>query len=186
MADPVWTNQYALNQTPEQNGFTRVLYSSPVVNAVTTGTPANRRVEITSSTGDAVFVLSNVPSLDISNGATIETTLSCSGSGDAGFELTFQTTHFGIQVYQNSVTVVVADGLPEHTIDTSSNSSDTIIRATVSSDNTLRVYRAGVLVDTRSMPLDNHPLPRVLWWGEAGGTQIFRALKYYVGGAVAP
>lgn len=186
MPDPVWTNDYSMNQTPEQNGFTRRLYNSPSIQTVTGGNPAQRRIEIGSTGGDAVFELSNVPSLQLSNGATIEVLCSCTGAGDAGFELTFINTHFGIQVYQTAISVLVNDGQGEHIVATASNSADTRIRATVASDGTLNVYRNGSLIDTRTMPADVHALPSVLFWGEGGGTQIFRQMRFYLGGPVVP
>ncbi len=187
MADPNWTAQYSMAQTPEQNGFTRVLYGDPVVTLVTSGSPANRLISLNTTNGDAVFILSSVPSLNLTVGATIEVTTNCSGAGDAGFELTFSGNFFGIQIYESKITVYVNDGQEPHEFTTASNASNTIVRATVSSDKTLRVYRNGTLIDTRTMPdVTEQPLPRVLFWGEGGGTQVFKAMKYYIGGPFAP
>lgn len=186
MPDPVWSAQYSTNQSPEQNGFTRRLYNSPTVNEVTGGNPANRRLELVTTNGDAVFELTSVPALNLSNGATAEVIASSSGPGHAGFELTFNQTNFGVHIYPNSIAVVVSDGLGEHVVATAANTSDVTVRATVSSDSTLRVYRAGVLIETRVMPPDPHNLPSALFWGEGGGTQIFKAMRFYIGGPVAP
>ena len=187
MPDPIWTNQYSFSQTPEQNGFTRILYDAPLLTIQTTGPTANRRVEINSDAGSAVFQISNVPSLTTLLGATAEIIAAISGPGNAGIELTFQDRYFGVQVYENRITVAVDDGQGPHEVAAGqSNSGNTTIRVTVSPDFTLRVYRAGVLVDTRALPGTEKPLPRVLFWGEEGGTQIFRTLRYYIGGPVAP
>jgi len=192
MADPNWTAQYNFGQTPEQNGFTRILYGSPTVNLVTTGHTSNRRIEVNSTAGDVVFLLSSTPSLNNKTlGATVEAVVAVSGSGDAGFELTFQTNHFGIQIYSDRITVAINDGNePTAVAVGQSNSADTTVRATVTpgegTDGRLRVYRNGVLVHTVDLIPSDQPMPRVLFWAESGGTQVFRAMKFYVGGPVAP
>jgi hypothetical protein len=186
MADPNWTAQYQFNLTPEQNGFTRILYGSPTVTTVTGGTPANRRIEVNSNAGSVVFELSNVPSLNLTNGATIEALVAVTDSGHAGMELTFQSTHFGVHIYTNRIEVLVADGEPPVSYATASNAGDTKVRVTVSPDSTLRVYRNDVILATRQMPAYQHALPRVLFWAEEGGTQTFRSLKYFLGGPFAP
>jgi len=186
MPDPNWTSQYNFSTTPENNGFTRVLHGSPDINLVMTGQTANRRIEIDSTSGSAVFLLSNVPSLNITQGATVESLVSVNGAGDAGYELTFQGTFFGVQVYQNKITIVVNDGNGPQEFVTDSNATDTIVRATVSPSSILNVYRNGVLIATKAMPASSSQLPRVLFWGEDGGIQTFKSLKFYIGGPVAP
>lgn len=187
MADPVWSGQYNYAQTPEQNGFTRVLYNAPVITLVTGGTPASRRVEVTSNAGDAVFQTTSVPALSVANGATVQIQVQVSGAGDAGYELTFQQLVFQVQVYANRVTVTVPDGTGEHQVDSNDNSAATVtVRSTVDATGVLRTYRNTVLIDTRQLPANTQPFQRVLWWGEGGGLQTFRQMAYYTGGPVAP
>jgi hypothetical protein len=182
--DPTWTSQYNLAQTPEANGFTRTLYDNPVVNAVTGGSPANRRVEINSDAGSCVFVTSAVPSLDGDTGVTAEVVVASSGSGNAGFEVTFLDRAIGVQVYADRITV--ADGLNEPaSFPTAANTANTTVRLTYQSG-TARVYRNGTLLATLTPPFLGMPFQRVLWWGEEGGTQVWRALRYWSGGAMAP
>jgi hypothetical protein len=187
MADPVWTQQYALNQTPEQNGFTRTLYGSPTVNTVTGGTPSSRKVEILSTASDScVFSTSNVPAINSSVGITAEIIASCTGAGDAGFECTFLDRYVGVQLYSNKITIVISNGQAESVFPTAANTADTTVRFTYSPDGTGRVYRNAVLISAFAIPAETKPFQRVLWWGEGGGTQVFKALRYYLGGPVAP
>lgn len=185
VADPVWTATYNFGNTPENNGFTRQV-NGGVVTTVTGGTPANRRVEINSTNGEAIFLTSNVPSLNMNVGATVQMTVAVSGTGNAGVELTFLDRAFGIQVYANRITVAILDGNGAQEVSALANTGDTIIRATVSPDLTLRVYRNNLLISTKTLGPTTQPFQRVLWWGEEGGVQIFRQLAYYIGGAVAP
>lgn len=188
--DPNWSAAYNFANSPEQNGFTRVLYGTPTVNTVTSGQAANRRIELGTTGGDCIFLLSSVPSLSLAQGATAEAVVSCSGAGDAGFELTFQGNNAAVQIYTNKITVTVNDGFGEHVCaDGLSNATDTTVRITITQDTqfgTVRVYRNTALVATVPMSPSDQPQPRVLFWGESGGTQIFRQMKYYLGGAVAP
>lgn len=192
MPDPVWTQQYNLQQTPEQNGFTRTLSGSPTVTTQTSGPAANRRVEVNSNNGDCVFLTSQVPALDATVGATAESVCSCSGAGNAGFELTFLSRAFLVMVFENRIDVTICrDGAPqpsdEQSIPTASNGSNITLRFTTDGSSNLRVYRNGVLIlGPTPLPACVKPFQRVLWWGEAGGTQIFRAFRYYIGGAVEP
>ena len=190
MPDPVWTSSYNYAQSPEQNGFTRTLYNDPVVTEITSGNPANRRVEINSNNGDVVFLTSSVPSLDSSVGATAEAVVNVSGAGDAGFELTFLNMGTLIQVLQNSILLSFCNdfgGYQEFLFSTSPNNVDITIRFTVDGSRQARLYRNTVLIDgPRTIPVCIKPFQRVLWWGESGGTQIFKGMKYYIGGAVVP
>lgn len=189
MADPVWTSQYNTAQTPEGNGFSRTLYNNPTVNIVSSGTPANRRVEIVSNSGACVFETASVPSIDSSIGVTAESLLSCNGTGDAGFELTFLDRFCGINVFANKIILSLPDGsggVTEQTFATAANTGDTLIRFTYSPDGTGRIYRAGALVTAVALPELAKPNQRVLFWGEGGGTQTFKTMKYYLGGPVAP
>ncbi len=191
MPDPAWTQQYNFQQTPEQNGFTRTLSGSPVVTTQTSGPAGGRRVEVTSTNGDCVFLTSQVPSLDSNVGVTMEMVLSCSGAGDAGFELTFLNIAFLIMVFANRIDLtLVQDEVPgqvDLSIPTATNGVDVEIRATVDGSKVLRLYRNDVLISgPHQLNPCVKPFQRVLWWGEGGGTQIFRALRYYLGGAVVP
>jgi len=184
MADPVWTNQYNLAQTPEQNGFTRNLYGNPTINAITSGTPANRRVELTTDQGGVAFVTSSVPSLNDAVGATAEVLIQTNGSGNAGFELTFLNHIVAVRVYQTKIFIDILDG-QTHQYNTADNSGQTRIRFTYA-NGSMSLYRNAVLIDTLPVPVNVMPFQRVLWWGEEGGLQTWRELKYYIGGAVAP
>lgn len=190
MADPVWTAQYNYSQTPETNGFSRTLYKTPVVTVVTSGPVANRRVEINSASGDVVFITSNVPSLDPSIGATAEAVVSVTGPGDAGFELTFLTRALMLQVYATGVGLTVCDdigGEKHYRVKTAPNNVDTKFRMTLDGSNNVHVYREGSgVIGPVSAEQCEKPFQRVLWWGESSGTQTFKAMKYYIGGAVAP
>ena len=183
MPDPAWTNQYSMNQSPEGNGFSRTLYGTPVITEVTGGSPANRRVEINSNNGSVVFITSQVPSLNDDTGATVEMIVDVSGAGNAGFELTFLNRYIGVQIYTNRITIQAGNGLQEAA--TPSNASNVTIRLIYAAGQ-CSIYRNGSLVGTYAVAVNANSFQRVLWWGEEGGTQIFRALRYWVGGAMAP
>ena len=191
MPDPAWTQQYAFNQTPEANGFTRTLYNSPVVTEVTSGNPANRRVEIDSTNGDAVFTTSAVPSLDSSVGATAELQVAVTGAadGDAGVELTFLDRAVLIMVFPDKISIEVAQdaGAFSQEFATASNGTDTLVRVTFDNTKALRVYRAGVLLaGPISTTTAVKPFQRVLWWAESGAIATFKIFRYWLGGAMAP
>jgi hypothetical protein len=186
MPDPIWTAQYNFSQTPEANGFTRQLYNAPVVTLVTTGATANRRVEINSNNGDAIFLTSSVPSLNKTLGTTMQVQVAVSGVGDAGFEMTFLDLYFLVMIYADRIMITIDNGQPETEISVAANTATTTVRATISADNTLRVYRNTVLIHTVVLPTSQKPFQRVLWWGEGGGTQTFRQMAYFIAGAVQP
>ena len=191
MPDPAWTAQYNFAQTPEGNGFTRQLHNDPIVTLIQGGNPANRRVDVDSTNGDAVFLTSQVPSLDSTIGATIEMTVAVSGAadGNAGFELTFLDRAVLVMVFPNKIGLTVAQdaGQFDQEIPTASNSGDTEIRVTFDATKALRVYRNDVLI---AGPISTQtavkPFQRVLWWCEAGAIATFRVMRYYLGGAVVP
>jgi len=192
MPDPAWTQQYNFAQTPENNGFTRQLYNSPVITLTQGGNPANRNVNVDSTAGDAVFLTSSVPSLSSSIGATAEMIVAVSGAaeGDAGIELTFLDRAVLVLVFPNKVSISICNdiiGNQESEYPTASNSGDTTIRVTFDSNKDLRVYRNAILL---AGPLSTancvKPFQRVLWWVETGAIGTFKALRYYLGGAVVP
>ena len=199
MPDPAWTKDYNMGNLPEDNGFTGVLTNSPVILFQTTGNPNNRRVEINSDNGDAVFITSSVPSLDMTFGATLEAEGSVSGSGDAGFELTFLDLAILVNVMENSVSLSIPPGTDapggagsfvdgqEIIVPTAPNNVRTTWRVTIDPDRDWRVYRGLVLV---AGPIATHfiikPFQRILFWGEEGGVQIFNGMRYFIGGAVEP
>lgn len=190
MPNPNWTAEYAFNALPEANGFTREVVGAPVQTIVTSGSPANRRVELQSDQGSVIFHGAGIPLNEVV-GATMECIVNVTGVGDAGFELTFLERHIGIQIYASRVTVTLPDGQEPHEILTPSNGSNTTFRATlirIAGVATLNLHRAGapVPIGTFIVPAYSHASPRVLFWGEEGGTQIFRALRYWLGGAMAP
>jgi len=191
MADPIWTANYSLAQTPEQNGFTRTLYGEPIVTLTTSGPTANRKVVVDSTSGDCVFTTSQVPTLDSTVGATLEFITSQNGGGDVGCELTFVNKAFGVEVYDNNVIArICQDAAPgELTVDvpTSGNGSDTTWRVTIDDSAQFRLYRNTALtIGPTGIPECIKPFQRVLWWKEGGGTGIFKKMAYYLGGAVAP
>lgn len=192
MADPVWTNQYNTALGPEQNGiFTQAnVYSvASTINSITSGNPSNRRLEIVGSdvNSGAVWITSQVPTLDPNIGVTIETLVQVSGDNDcnAGYELTFLDRAIGVQVHQNRITIQVQDGQGLHTFLTADNSGQTRVRLTYA-NGIASIYRNASLVGTISVPSVTFPSQRVLYWAEGQGTVIYRELKYFVGGAVAP
>lgn len=188
--DVPWTQTYNWAQSPEGNSFTRTYYGSPVVNEVTGGPPSGRKVEIDSTNGSAVFLTSQVPTLDPTVGTTTEMRVAVTGAGDAGCEMTFLSRVVSLQVFANSVNLYapqnVGDGV-NITVPTASNGAATLFRFTFDPNSQARVYREGVLViGPVTIGAVTQPFQRVLWYGEGGGTQTFNVLRYYSGGAVAP
>lgn len=183
MPDPVWSSQYNYGSTPEQNNFTRVQYQTPVLTLQQTGPGANRRVELNTNGGSMVFVASSVPNILENVGATAEMICSTNGAGDVGFELRLLQHVFGIRVYVDRIFVDVPGAITEHL--TASNAADVTIRITYGAG-TMSLYRNGVLVVTRAIPQVINASQSFMFWGEEGGTQIFRAMKLYLGGPVAP
>ncbi len=190
MPDPSWTAEYNTAQSPESNGFTRQLVNSPIVTEVTSGNPSDRRVEIGSDDGDAIFLTSSIPSLDPTVGVTAEALVSCSGAGDAGFELTFLDAAVLLMVYENSVEVSwPSDGtIPSSGVQVPTDTNtEALIRYLFKSDSTVEVYRdSELIIGPVSVSRPSKPFQRVLWWGEGGGTQTFKAFRYWIGGAMAP
>ncbi len=191
MADPVWTNQYNTSLDPDQNGtFTQQVgqYNpASTLNIIKTGQQANRRLEITgsSTSSGAVWITSQVPTLDPNVGVTIESLVQVSGDDQCnfGYELTFLDRAIGLQVHQNRITVQVQDGQGLHIFNTADNSGQTRVRLTYGAGNA-NVYRNAVLLGTIAVPSTPFPSQRVLYWQEGQGTVIIRELKYFVGGAV--
>ncbi len=191
MPDPNWTSEYQFNQPPESNGFTRTIYNTPVVTEVTGGNPSDRRVEINSDTGDCVFITSDVPSLDANTGVTLEASVSCTGSGDAGFELTFLDYAVLIMVWEDRVSISMPrgdNGEPsvEQDIPTAANSSPVLMRFTFDNQRLVRIYRDLSEIHSFTAHPVTKPFQRVLWWGEGGGVQLFNVLRFWTGGAMPP
>lgn len=192
MPTPAWTAQYDFTKTPAGNGFTQVNYGNPTLTLNQHGTNQNVTITNPTSADSVVFLTSNVPALDSTVGATCEMIASVTGAGDAGFELGFLNQDVQVLLLANSVLVSVAtDGIAGNvntTVATPSNGTATTIRATIDGGANLNVYRNGVLVvgPIALLPFSGHKFQNVLWWGEAGGTQTFTELAYYIGGAVAP
>lgn len=190
MADPNWSSQYNFGQMPEQQGFTRILYGSPVVNTVTTGAAANRRVDITTDAGDCVFVTSNVPALNEAVGITAEASVVVSGSGNAGFQAVFLQFAVELDVKSNLMRIIMP-GISNTTVDQEftgqNNTSPVLIRLTVNPAGVVRIYRNAIqLGNGFQRPSQPQVQQSFQWWGEGGGLQSFRALKTYWGGEVAP
>lgn len=187
MPDPNWTVAYNFGNTPEANGFTRFIHPpEPLVTLVTSGSPANRRIEVdTSAGGDISFLTSNVPNLNEAIGMTAEATVHVSGPGDVGFEATFLNFPVAINIFVDRV-FLERLGEPAIEVLTPSNAADIIWRVTYDGTN-IRVYRAGALVIGPVAPvLYSKPSQQFQFWVESGAVAIYRALKYYLGGAVVP
>ena len=187
MADPVWSAQYNFGSTPEQNGFTRFLYHpNPVITPVTSGPGANRRLEVDTSAGGGVsFLTTSVPAFNAALGMTAEITVNVTGPGDAGFEVTFLEFPIGLNIYTDRATLERIGTTPLEAA-TASNSADIAWRITFDTTN-LRVYRAGALVFGPLAPV-MYPKPsqQFQFWVEGGSAAIYRGMKYYIAGAVAP
>lgn len=198
MPDPTWTDDYNFGNTPESNGFTRTLTGSPVVTEVTSGNPANRRVEINSDNGDAVFLTASVPSLDDLVGATGEFEAQCTGGGDVGFEITMLGTVILVNVFETFVELYCPAGddpVAQPTISLEYSGQDNTVttkwRVTIGPepDQECHLYRDEVeLTPVGGINLNDvtKSFQRVLWWGEGGGTQVLRGMRYYQGGPVVP
>src|SRR6266705_5828429 len=179
MADPVWTFTYSMNQTPEGNGFTRVIHApDPVVTLVTGGAPANRRIEVdTSAGGDISFLISTVPALDDVVGMTAEALCNVSGPGDVGFESTFLTLDVQLIILEPSATLLLV-GQPGITVATASNNADILWRITYGGalDQNIRVYRAGILTIGPQAPVfQTNPFQQFQFFVEGGSVGIFKS-----------
>lgn len=190
MPDPVWSFQYSLTQTPEQQGFSRVFNSGvePAITLVTGGSPANRRIQVnTDNGGDVSFITSNIPSFNSAVGFTSEALVNVSGAGDAGFEARFVELFCAINIFQDRVYLERGDDSVE--VATPSNAADILWRLTFDGTN-VRVYRAGSLVIGPVAPkffeLLDRSFQKFQFWAEGGGTVIFKQMKYYIAGAVVP
>lgn len=202
MPTPSWTFSYNMAQTPEQNGFTRLNQSPPmpVINLVTGGNPANRRIEVTTiaanpdqgiQANDIVFLINNIPNFDVAIGMTAEALLSVSGVGDVGFEARFIGIAISVSIFQDRVrleapwlstvpTYIEAPTLP--------NDVNVLWRTTFDGADA-RIYRAGVLaLGPVAIPLRVAALPQsnFMFWFENGGTGIIKAMNFFIGGAVVP
>jgi len=185
MPDPSWTLVYNFKHTPEWNRFTRNLYGSPIVQE------NSQNLTLDTNNGDVAFVTSDVPSLDMSLGATLEIEASTTLTGDIGAEFTFLDAAFGFRIYLNKVIVdIVSNNWPPYIwreVATADNSSPTLWRLTIDNTRQLRLYRATVLiVGPESIPVKTCPFQRVLFWGEEGGVQTFTKMAFWLGGAMAP
>ncbi len=186
-----WTAQYNFTNTPEANGFTRLLVGDGAINLQTTGPPSGRNISVvTGPDGQGVLTTSQIPAFDDSLGATGEAIVSVNGAGDAGFEIDLLHQSIAIQVFQDSLMVTYLTSPTSSanpTFATASNTTPTTWRMTISGSRELNVYRNAVLI-AGPITLVSVPLPfqKFLWWGEAGGTFVFTEMAYYIGGPVAP
>lgn len=202
MPTPNWSYAYQTSQTPEANGFTRLNQTPPmpVVTLVTGGSPAQRRIEVTTipndpDTGqqanDIVFLINNVPSFDVSRGMTAEAMLNVSGAGDVGFEARFIGVALSVCVFQNRVTLEAPwkPDLPTYfEAATANNNADLLWRTTFDGANAM-IYRAGVAVlGPIPIPLRIAALPQAnfMFWFEGGGVGIIKQMNFFIGGAVVP
>jgi len=196
MPDPAWTFEYNMSQSPAQNNFTERLIRSPVVTYQTSGNPANRRIEVDSTNGDAIWLSSTVPSLDLSLGTTMEWLASVNGPvfGDIGVELRFGDRAASVVAYPDAIDWIINGQGPQppdvSPIPTPNNGGDVLWRLLLnpSPNPTMEVYRAGVqVIAPLSVPLSStHPFEQILFFCEGGATGIFRELKIFLAGAVVP
>lgn len=201
MATPAWTAQYNFGNTPEQNGFTRIVSDAATLVLTQSGPTAGRKLTVNCTNADdsVVLVTSTVPSLSESIGATAEAIVAVSGATlgiyppDAGFELDFLNHNIQILVQQTAIVVSLGDDAlaanQNTTVPTADNSTATTIRLTVDNAGNVRVYRNTVLIfGPVAWPVAVSPFQRVLFWGENGGpsSMVFTEMAYYLGGAVAP
>lgn len=192
MPTPAWSWQYNFATTPEANGLTRTSASYPVASAVTTtttGPAAGRKVVVSGSdpSSGMVFLMSSIPALDPSVGATAEATVAVTGSGDLGFEVRFLRYAAGLCVFPSSITLDMTNpALPHAEIPTGSNAAATAFRLTVDPSGVLRVYRAAILLGSFQLAATSLPQNSFMWWGEGVMSGTLTALSGYWGGAVAP
>lgn len=193
MPDPNWTQSYNYANSPENNGFTRVLTNSPVISEISSGPPADRRLEIDSNNGAAVFLTSQVPTLDPQIGITAEYRARVSGTGNAGIEATFLNAAVLLMLYADRLELSIPTDRPDNSdrilvsVSGLNNTVDTVIRLTFSAARAVTIYRNGTaLTGPWTAPTLNKPSQRLLFWGEAGGTQVFTLMRWYQGGPVAP
>jgi hypothetical protein len=181
----IWTAQYDTNKSPEANGFGRKVYSTPVVTEVTSGNPSQQRVEINSNNGSVVFLTSSVPSLNDVTGITIELVCRSGTPGNVGLQCTFLQRAVGLRIYADRIFVDAPGPVAE--ILTADNSQADISVWLSYADGFLNLYRNGLLIaGPLAVPAGSKPFQEVLWWGEEGGTQTVRALRYSIGGSFAP
>ncbi len=192
MPDPDWTLEYNMAQDPAGNQFTGQFKGSVAVNPVTSGNPANRRLEIdTTGGGGVVYIQDNEPILfDPDVGLTGEVVLSVAG-GNAGFEFTFLDRAILLDVQSNNVEIYStgSEGSTNFAVDMT---IERRIRVTLSNVPEAVVYIDGVqrIGPAPVFTTLSKPVKRFLFWGEVfqgtGGLITFRELKNFVGGPVAP
>lgn len=184
MPDPTWSFEYDFSKTPEQNLLFRTEYSDPALTLFTHG--GNKRLEINSDSGDMIFTTAFQPTFH--EPMTVEILMSVNGAGDGGFEATMAGKAFAIAVTEDDVSVTLpADISPyTNTIPTSSNTTDILWRATYDGSD-FRLYRNTSLVEgPESCPNYTYPVQRFLFWGESGGTVVFKKISYSIGTAISP
>lgn len=190
MADPLWSYQYDVNLTPEQNDLTRVLRDSPSVVPVTEGTPANRSIQIDGTNGDVVFITNKVPNLELNFGATVEVTLFLSAAGnpngDFGVQVGFADRVILLDVFPDRVMIEQGDEFPT-TIQTAPNNSDVVWRILVAPGGIATVYRNRLLIaGPIQLPVVFSRQPATfMFWCEGGAIGTIKSVKYFIGGAVA-
>lgn len=199
MPDPAWSAEYNMGQTPEQNGFTLDASSNATITLVTSGNPSLRRIEIDTSGGtQGIYRTTQIPALDEDVGVTVEADveMSAAASGSAGFELTFLTYAILADVFESvehpdqtvgpGVNINEPGGF-DVIAKTDSFTTARKLRMLFHPNKTVELYFDGTqLIGPTAAMTVVKPFQRVMFWGEGGGTQIFRGFRYYTGGAVAP
>jgi hypothetical protein len=194
MADPIWSDQYDYSKSPEDNNYSRVIYSKldpsptgadPVI------TEKSTEVEIDSNNGSVVFVTENPVGMEKSKGITVDFTVTVTGVGHAGVELTFMDCAILVQIYESRLEIYCPQGRSKvpwtnQNIATMANSNITY-RITYDETNGVSVYRGKTKYFGPALtPKIPKPYNRILWWGEGGGKQVFHSFKYYFDGTVVP
>lgn len=190
MPDPVWDWTYSTANTPEVNGFTLTADSvAGAVTAVTSGNPANRRVDIDGSIGNAIYLRTNVPALDSQFGGTFEIEAEFSGgvAGQSvlGVEATFQDAGIVLDILPDEIALSFPGG--PLVITGMANGPRALYRLAFTNSRAVSVYKNGAQVGTTEVVgTVVKPARRVLWWGEGPGIKRIWAMRYYLGGGVAP
>lgn len=193
MPTPSWSFTYNMAQTPEANGFTRLIHSpDPIITLVTSGTPANRRIEVnTDGGGDLICLINNVPSFSVANGMTAEALINVAGAGDVGFEARFIGLAISVSIFSGKVRLEIPFSQTTPTYveaATAANNADILWRTTFDGSNA-RIYRAGVLVlgpVSMIVKVGEMPQANFMFWFEGGGTGIIKSMNFFIGGPVVP
>lgn len=176
-----WT-EYNFSNTPDQNGFTEQPDTNAVVNIVSTGPQADRRVEITPNGGNKVFITTDSPNLDPSVGATGEISVAVSAPNEfSGFEIRYLNGVINWVCSSEITEINIPGGFPNpdftgtpiasqvQDVSGQNNTNQIVFRITVDSSRDVMLYRNGVLLfGPLNLPYIQKPSQTFMWWGEGG------------------